>query len=391
MTGTPGGYRAEVAAYAAAVRQHLVGLSDEDVDDLTDDLEADLADALADEGLLAGPGTERIDLTARFGDPEAYARELRAAAGLPDAAPDRGPSGLRGGAAHVAAGLRAGRERVRVGLDAQPWWPPLRDFLLTMRPAWWVLRAWVGYQVVVHWSTGRSHGWLPSDLLPALLLGALVVVSVQWGRRRWLPGKVAWLGALASVLAVVALLPSLVWADASSYRIQTQFIQSPGGGYVEVPENGVVVDRMLVSNLFVYDAEGNPLDDVQIYDDRGRPVRTTYDEGQQTWSLPGVTETWSFIGAVDVDGRTRWNVYPLRGAPSDSLYPQGVATPLLPSATRIPPRPFAKAPAIVLDDDAASTTGTADAADDTAGSATPSADGSEQPLPSDPAVTPATP
>ena len=49
---------------------------------------------------------------------------------------------------------------------------------------------------------------------------------------------------------------------------------------------------------------------------RRRPVRTTTDEGWSTWSLPGVTEDWNFLPATDEDGRTRWNVYPLLGAPN---------------------------------------------------------------------------
>lgn len=109
-----------------------------------------------------------------------------------------------------------------------------------------------------------------------------------------------------------------------------------------------------MSNLFVYDADGNPLDDVQIYDDRGRPVRTTTDDGWGSWSLPGVSGPWNFVAAQDDEGRARWNVYPLRGAPTesfdwDSYYEGGDETvQLLDGETvRTPPRPFAKAPSLV--------------------------------------------
>ena len=68
----------DVAGYAAAVRRGLVDLGPELVEDLTDDLEADLAEALADERHVAhGRG-----LLEQFGPPEDYAAELRAAAGL---------------------------------------------------------------------------------------------------------------------------------------------------------------------------------------------------------------------------------------------------------------------------------------------------------------------
>ena len=76
---------------------------------------------------------------------------------------------------------------------------------------------------------------------------------------------------------------------------------------------------MQVSNLFVYDADGNPLTDVQVYDDRGRPVRTTFDNGFDQYWFPEATEPWSFVSRVDSDGRARWNVYPLQGAPTSEF------------------------------------------------------------------------
>ncbi|RMI02417.1 HAAS signaling domain-containing protein, partial [Cellulomonas triticagri] len=91
MNGTarvaPGGGTgpATVADYAAEVRTHLADLPQDQVDDLTDGLEADLADALADP--TGRPADMPPGLTARFGAPAEYARELRAAAGLPDPGP----------------------------------------------------------------------------------------------------------------------------------------------------------------------------------------------------------------------------------------------------------------------------------------------------------------
>ena len=105
---------------------------------------------------------------------------------------------------------------------------------------------------------------------------------------------------------------------------------------------------MQVSNLFVYDAEGNPLTDVQVYDDRGRPVRTTFDDGYGQYWFPEATEPWSFVSRVDSDGRARWNVYPLQGAPtSEFTYDDGGLQVLPAGASAMtPPWPFAKAPAL---------------------------------------------
>ena len=96
----------DVAGYAAAVRRSLVDLGPELVDDLTDDLEADLADALDDERHVAH-GRGLLD---QFGPPEAYAAELRAAAGL---APAVRP-------ARAACGCSATRSRTRAGSGAGP-------------------------------------------------------------------------------------------------------------------------------------------------------------------------------------------------------------------------------------------------------------------------------
>jgi hypothetical protein len=341
-----------VEEYAARVREHLLGLTAEQVDDLTDGLEADLADALADGPVPGGEGQAGpVDLIARFGEPAAYASELRAAAGLPE--PER-VERVRG-RARLARAVTSRARRVRDGvsgwLGTQPWWPAVRDLLVSVRPIWWLGRAWVGYQLLaVGFDVNR--GWVPTTFGGTVLLFLLVLVSVQWGRGHWLPRPLRWAVPVTSVLAVVLLVPAVATAHSHSYGWRTEYVES-GSAYV-TQEDGVWVDGMQVSNLFVYDADGNPLDDVQIYDDRGRPVRTTTDDGWSSWSLPGVSGPWNFVAAQDEEGRSRWNVYPLRGAPTesfdwDSFYEGGDETvQLLDGETvRTPPRPFAKAPSLV--------------------------------------------
>ena len=103
----------DVAGYAAAVRRALAGLGPEQVEDLTDGLEADLAEALADEA-VAGRGADPVT---RFGTPEEYAAELGAAAGLvpvPTAPgrrrrrPRRPGPGARGPSSRRGGGARSG-------------------------------------------------------------------------------------------------------------------------------------------------------------------------------------------------------------------------------------------------------------------------------------------
>ncbi|WP_147795777.1 hypothetical protein [Cellulomonas sp. Y8] len=382
---------ATVAEYAARVRQHLAGMPAEQVDDLTDGLEADLADALADE---VAPVGAHGDLIALFGPPADYARELRVAAGLPEPEPVPARRGLRARVRGMRADVRSTALRATAGMRRQPWWPGLRDFGLAVRPLWWVLRAWVVYQLLLQLAGGRyaygggKGGWVPADLPTWVLLTGLVVVSVQWGRGLWLPRSGRWLPAATGALAVVLLIPAVIWAGNGAVRWQTgydtAYVEQPSDGIPR--EDGVWVDGMQVSNLFVYDADGNPLSDVQVYDDRGRPVRTTTDEGWSTWSLPGVTEDWNFLPATDEDGRTRWNVYPLLGAPNadfewDRLgIDESAQDPVdvLTAEPRVPPRPFAKAPSVV-DRRAAEEPATGPSAGPSAGpsgepSAAPSAD-----------------
>jgi hypothetical protein len=334
----------DVAAYAARVRAHLVGMDPDQVDDLTDGLEADLADALAD----APAGDD--DLVARFGDPADYARELRVAAGLPE--PEPGPQRRRGPV--EAARATAGRARARVlaWLGAQAWWPPVRDLLVSCRSIWWLARAWVVYQMVAAVSGGGT-GWIPTDGGRLVLLLVLVVISIQWGRKRWLPRPIGWLPGLVSVVAVIFAFPTVLYAHYDAIRWRTEYIYGDSPTAYATPQDGVYVDGMQVSNLFVYDADGNPLQDVQIYDDRGRAVRTTGGDGWQSWELPGVPDLWNFVPATDEDGRRRWNVYPLRGAPTedfdwDITDPDQLSPVLKDGAeAKLPPRPFAKAPSLV--------------------------------------------
>jgi hypothetical protein len=343
---------ATVGEYAASVRGHLADLPAEQVDDLTDGLEADLADALAD--TTADPDGAAPDLVRRFGPPAEYALELRSAAGLPEpgpASPPLGPTGAR----RLVDAVRRGARAVGAALDRQPWWPAVRDFLVALRPAWWLLRAWSLYQVLMTVSGTRS-GWVPYDLQTVLVFAALAVVSVQWGRGSWLPRRLTWLPAAVGVVAVV-LLPAAV--------AEARYGGNGGAGgsgyaeayvYPDVPQqDGVWVDGMQVSNLFVYDRAGNPLSDVQVYDDRGRAVQTVVDDGWGAYELPGVSGPWGFVPATDEDDRRRWNVYPLLGAPYEEFdwdNPEGLQRPeqLLTSDPRVPPPPFAKAPAVVQRD-----------------------------------------
>ncbi|WP_122818972.1 HAAS signaling domain-containing protein [Nocardioides pantholopis] len=268
-------HRPEVEAFVAAVSGHLADLSEEEREELLGGLTADLADQVAD--------------GADLGDPERYAAELRAAAGLPEAPgrrPRRAPrptlptaaeleetlDGLREDLSQLVSSHRAAEEAWRV--------------LLPLRPAWWVLRAWAVVTLLDQLAGPPELVTLiPSfngPLIGQVLLAAAVVASVLLGQGRLRlhggPGsplreRLGLLainaGALVALLVVASNLPSAATLH-SSYE-GTAFQD----GYVmgaDERSTGLRLDGVPVRNLFAYDSAGQPLDGVQLYDADGRPL-----------------------------------------------------------------------------------------------------------------------
>jgi HAAS len=236
----------DVRAYVAAVRAWLADLPADEVEDLTAGMEADLAERAAESG-----GT----LGALLGEPEAYAAELRSAAGLPprsasvvaDAAPPREPWTDR-----LA---REGHELVA----RQPW---LRE----LRPTWWLVRGAVaGWVVASVLGTGR--------VLALPLIGAALSLWLGLVLRRREPlgaGPRFSLGA-GNALAVLLLLPMLAFYTSGSSGYDDSAVADPG-----YPPT-VVANGEPVENLYAYDAAGNRLDGVRLYDQNGRPLTVGLD------------------------------------------------------------------------------------------------------------------
>jgi len=282
---------ADVDAYAAAVRRALADLTPEQVDDLTDDLEVALADALADDHRA----TTGVGLVGLFGTPEQYAAELRAAAGL---AGD--PGGRRRGLPDATTRLKAWADGETAALREQSWWPSFAGFMGALAPLWWVVRAWGMYMVLF----GIVFALSPRSPVAWPFIIALTVVSVQWGRGRWRSHKVA--RALWWIASVATVLVGLAWAGSS-----TSGGSPTDASYAWTPSDDVYVDGAPVANLFVYDADGEPVPNAQIYDDKGRPVTIGAPDNGGWWD--DESDQWTqLVPAVSADGRQRWNVFPLR-------------------------------------------------------------------------------
>ncbi len=308
----------EVAEFAAAVRRALADLPPDVVDDLVDGLEADLVERSLDDG-------------GALGDPVAYADELRTAAGLGSR---RGSSLLGGVGTEVRRLPERVRERAAELRGRTPALGKVVDFLAVLRPVWWVLRAWLVYLPV----GAPVGGPLPNTPLEWLLLGALLVVSVQFGRGRWLPFR--WMRGALLVVNVVAAIASpfaVAWAAAAAAPLP------PSYGVSEV-QQGLVDNGRPVSNVFAYDADGRPLTDVQLFDQDGQPLVAVADP---TAAVSGDGGEGNLVPNADVVGRPGWNVYPLHRLAADGLDDQGRVRP--DAITRLPEAPFATVKPLLAD------------------------------------------
>ena len=290
-----------VTAFAAAVRTALVDLTADEVEDLTDGMEADLTERIADGG----------DEGRELGDPVEYAEELRAAAGLPRRSkPSSGFAELRRVPGQVRREARAFGTRHPVVFS-------ILRFFVSLRPLWWVFRA-----LVVTWLTlNLFSGYLfaPISGPAALLFLTVLVLSVQFGRGRWLP--FAWMRGfllIANILLIVA--TPFIAARGVTEVNNGWYASNYAESSPDVSTSGLSLDGNHVSNVFAYDAQGNPLTDVQLFDQDGKPLNLVGD--------PTATSNQDGYPAIivpnqSVSGRLGWNVYPLSHVNASDLNDDG--------------------------------------------------------------------
>ena len=243
--------RTQVRAYVARVRAALSDLPAEDVDDLTQGMEADLAELAA----------ESDSIRARLGTPEAYADELRTAAGL---APR---------AAFTTTGVMGARlarwGKQRQALMALPW---MRDAL----PVGWALRG-----IVAAWVVGRVLGWNSNNVWTWLLGAAL---SFWFGRKtlEWKGGR---RGAISAINLATALIGLLVVLPN-----QVDRTDQPPAIYMESPAtiDGLSNNGEPVTGITVYDPTGRQVERPRAFDQNGNPLLPGSE--QDTYTPPASLE-----------------------------------------------------------------------------------------------------
>jgi len=322
----------QITAFAAAVRAALSDLPAEEVDELTDGLEADLAEAYAE------------DLARELPDPVSYAAELRGAAGLPTPVRKQGPfARLVTQAGTLAADVHA-------SLRSNPATAAAVDFLATLRPAWWVVRGWAAYQVASAFF-GFEGDLLPASGLRWLMLLVLVAGSVLLGLRTW-PMWVRSLIGVGNAIAVIATITALeqvpthaevsqAWVD-SAMTYENDEVENVGGAGAGVHLNG---DE--VTNIFAYDARGRALSGVQLFDQDGRPLATSVPGGNGCLEKGAETDEClkpgAWVPTVLETGAQAWDVYPMQMAESTFDEP---TTPIEGAVAQDRPAPFLQVPSL---------------------------------------------
>src|SRR5216683_8072094 len=156
----------DVTTYATIVRDQLADLPATERDALLEDLEQHLAEVAAE-----GEGS----LVDRLGPPEAYAVELRAAysAGHQTTQTTQTARTTQTTGAHPAESVRAAAARV---VDSD-WARQILAFLPELRPAWWVLRAYLAVLILVAaFSRGYGLGPIPN---PTTKRGLAEILAVR--------------------------------------------------------------------------------------------------------------------------------------------------------------------------------------------------------------------
>jgi hypothetical protein len=194
-----------------------------------------------------------------------------------------------------------------------------------LRPAWWVVRAYLAVIVLVFIFEGSDYvRLLPNPLTRRGLLQfsatlLAVIASVALGRRVVRQPRSARVAAtLMNVALAVVALPLVL-------RLAADASLNPGENVVYTPlaDSAYAIGPTApLLNIYPYTKDGKPLKDVLLYDQYGKPVYIGGKGASLVTELP-----------IDANGQPVTNLYPLdeRQPDGSPIPPPRVALPVWPS------------------------------------------------------------
>ena len=196
--------------------------------------------------------------------------------------------------------------------EQRSWLQSVMAFLVSIRPAWWLLRgclaAWAVWGILL----GSNHGLRPQGLMEFALALMSIVVSVQlgrgWLRHMAMTRPLLVLGnATAVVLALVASTSGMTSGELHFSAATDSSLQ------------GVSLNRQQVGNIYPYDSEGKRITGVRLLAQDGHPLDGDLRIPLDANGNPiGLDANGNPIGIVrDSSGAQLRNVYPLAVAGAD--------------------------------------------------------------------------
>jgi hypothetical protein len=204
---------------------------------------------------------------------------------------------------------------------------------------WWLVRAAALWLLAT-----RPLGaeWVPDDPFSIASLLVFALVSVQWGRGKWLPTR--WLKATRRFLDVVAILAIPFLLAGMNEYVAIAMVRSSASAAYESSTAGLAVEGARVRNIFAYDADGQPIERVQLFDQNGQPLTTVGPSGRN--------DDWDYyfyggggptpVAEREIGRQPVWNIFPLRELPAppytSEVDPDDAVVPAFPFA-QVPPLP----------------------------------------------------
>ena len=309
----------EITDYVDRVRAALVDLPPGVRDELTEDLPEHLAEVAAE-----GEGA----LVDRLGTPEAYAAELRAAAGAGEGRRPARFHRLAEAREQAATQLRLLDRQLGPVLGHET----VSDFLRPLRPAWWLVRGWLAALIVAWMVDGRS-GLVPrldgnSSMGLLLLIGA-IVASMWWGRRS--AGITGWRRQLHQIATAALLLFSIAVLAEVDERADTDV-------YGSYEQTSVDHRYERIEDVFVYDQQGRLIRDARLFDQNGVPITLGWPSCMaDTGAVPEMRNTYPYCPERAPFGPpVSPSIAPPAFAPTDSATPTAPTTSASPEPTSTP-------------------------------------------------------